>query len=402
MERDHLYKHIENHVRTLFNNHKDVGLVYHTLKHTENVVERTKEIAAHYHVEEDEMLVLYTAAWFHDTGYLIDFQEHEKSSVQLMRSFMLAYTQDESLLNNIENCIMATEKNTEPETLLQQIICDADTYHLGTNAFKKSNKQVRKERELREGNIDKVEWITHAIAFMEMHRYYTSYCKQLLEKRKQKNLDELKESLKKQEAKQAASPPVIEQKNSFMTKGIQTMLRLTSENHIRLSDMADRKASILISVNSIIISVILSVLVRRLGVETYLTIPTFLFLGFSVVTIVISILATRPKITEGTFSDTDIAAKKVNLLFFGNFYKTSLDEYQRAMKVMMSDSNYLYGSLIKDIYFLGVVLGRKYKLIRMAYTIFMIGIILSVIAFGLAMVYAGSTPDAINSSSSPL
>lgn len=402
MESDYLYKHIENHVRALFDNHDNAGLIYHTLKHTENVVERTKEIAAHYHVEETEMLVLYTAAWFHDTGYLVSFNEHEKNSVQLMRSFMLAHTQDEELLNNIEGCIMATEKNAVPQTLLQQIICDADTYHLGTASFKKSNKQVRKEFELREGNIDRCDWLRSSIAFMEQHEYYTSYCKQLLEKKKRKNIRELKEDLKNRLEAQPQGTPVIEQKNSFMTKGIQTMLRLTSENHIRLSDMADRKASILISVNSIIISVILSVLVRRLGVETYLTIPTFLFLGFSVVTIVISILATRPKITEGVFSDTDIAAKKVNLLFFGNFYRTSLDEYQRAMKVMMSDSTYLYGSLIKDIYFLGVVLGRKYKLIRMAYTIFMIGIIISVIAFGLAMVYAGSTPDAINSSSSPL
>jgi hypothetical protein len=61
------------------------------------------------------------------------------------------------------------------------------------------------------------------------------------------------------------------------------------------------------------------------------------------------------------------------------------------MREMMNDTDYLYGSLIKDIYTLGTVLGRKYKLIRLAYNIFMIGIIVSVLAFGIAFFFFGST-----------
>jgi len=184
------------------------------------------------------------------------------------------------------------------------------------------------------------------------------------------------------------------------------MLRLTSDNHLQLSEMADGKANILISVNAIIISVILSVLVRRLEVDTYLTIPTILFLIVSVTTIVIAILATRPKISEGKFSDEDIVNKKTNLLFFGNFYKASLEQYETAMHVMMGDSDYLYGSLIKDIYALGVVLARKYKLIRLAYNIFMIGIVVSVLAFAIAVyvnnLNSGTTTSSGNSAVMPL
>ncbi len=84
-----------------------------------------------------------------------------------------------------------------------------------------------------------------------------------------------------------------------MSKGIQTMLRLTSENHLKLSELADHKANILISVNSIIISVILSVLLRKLQEDAYLTIPTIIFLIVAVTTIVISILSTRPNISGG-------------------------------------------------------------------------------------------------------
>src|SRR4051812_5839480 len=151
-------------------------------------------------------------------------------------------------------------------------------------------------------------------------------------------------------------------KTGLMSKGIQTMLRLTSENHLKLSDMADHKANILISVNSIIISVILGVLLRKLQEEPALTIPTIIFLIVAVSTIVISILATRPKLNSGKFSSQDIINKKTNLLFFGNFHKATYEEYDTAMRKMMQDPDYLYGSLIKDIYQLGIVLGRKYKL----------------------------------------
>lgn len=153
---------------------------------------------------------------------------------------------------------------------------------------------------------------------------------------------------------------------------------------MRLSDMADSKANILISVNAIIISVVLSVLMRKLEVEPYLTIPTIIFLASSVITIVLAILATRPKVTQGKFSMEDVMARKTNLMFFGNFYKSTLDEYQQAMDYLMNDKQYLYSSVVKDIYFLAAVLGKKYKLLRLAYTIFMIGIILSVIAFTIA------------------
>ncbi len=84
------------------------------------------------------------------------------------------------------------------------------------------------------------------------------------------------------------------------------------------------------------------------------------------------------------FTQKDIDEKKVNLLFFGNFYKMSLEDYASGMLKMMDDSDFLYGSLIRDVYFQGIALGRKYKLLRLSYNIFMFGLIISVIAFVIA------------------
>jgi HD superfamily phosphodiesterase len=407
MEYNIIYKQVEAHVSSLFEKHSNVNLVYHNLEHTQKVVNRAKEIAGHYDLIDSDMLIIYIAAWFHDTGYLVaEPAVHEESSIQLMRDFMKEYAPEEELIKSIEECILATKADVKPVNLLQQIVADADTYNLGTKEFNTTNFLVYKEYTLRTGYLNMRDWNKQALKFLKNHQYYTSYCKDLLSETKKKNIKRIKKNI--EENKDDSTPAVVDKQavkanNNLTTKGIQTMLRLTSENHMKLSDMADGKANILISVNAIIISVILSVLLRRLQVDTYLTIPTIIFLTSSVCTIVVAILATRPKVSIGTFSEEDITNKKTNLLFFGNFYKCTMEEYERAMSKMMVDSEYLYGSLVKDIYHLGVVLARKYKLIRWAYNIFMVGIIISVIAFAIAAIFNNGADGVItNAQGTPL
>jgi hypothetical protein len=171
------------------------------------------------------------------------------------------------------------------------------------------------------------------------------------------------------------------QKSERPEKGIETMFRITSGNHQRLSDMADNKANIMISTNSIIISIVLSTLLRKLEDDSYLLVPTILLLIVCVTTIVFSVLSTRPSVPAGTFSKEDVEQKKVNLLFFGNFYKMSYSDYAAGMQVMINDQDFLYASLTKDIYAQGAVLGKKYWHLRIAYNVFMFGVVISVVAF---------------------
>jgi hypothetical protein len=152
--------------------------------------------------------------------------------------------------------------------------------------------------------------------------------------------------------------------------------------------MADNKANIMITTNSIILSILLSVMIRKLEDNQHLLVPTLLLLSVCVTTMVSCILATRPAIPDGRFSREDIEQKKVNLLFFGNFYRMSYHEYSDGMVAMMNDRAFLYDSLTRDLYSQGVVLGRKYRLLRIGYNVFMFGIIVSVLAFvGAAMWY---------------
>lgn len=388
MELNNLYKKTEQYVTDLYNNNQNTNLVYHNLEHTKQVAERTKEIAGHYYLNEQDMLAVYIAAWFHDTGYLFtDYTKHEEKSVELMHTFIKANTTDDLLASKIEDYILATKLPHKHESLPEQIICDADAYHFGSKKFKESNKKVWEETKLTGTIYTEREWCMRTLEMLSAHEYYTKYCKDLLKEGKQKNIKKLKKNadkLAKAEAESLTLNDIEKDETGLMSKGIQTMLRTTSRGHLTLSGMADSKANILISVNAIIISVILSVLLRKLEEVPYLTIPTLIFLLVAVVTIVISIIATRPKLSSGIFTRQEVQEKKINLLFFGNFYKISFEEYDIAMREMMQDPDYLYGSLIKDIYTLGTVLGRKYRLIRLAYNIFMVGIIASVLAFGIA------------------
>jgi hypothetical protein len=173
------------------------------------------------------------------------------------------------------------------------------------------------------------------------------------------------------------------------------MFRTTSSNHFELSSLADSKSNIMISVNSIIISVALTVLLARLAFYPQYIIPTVVLLIVCLSSIIFAILATRPSINKGRFTEEDIRNKKTNLLFFGNFHRMKLDEYQWAMNEMLKDREYLYDSMIKDIYYLGVVLAKKYKFLRISYTIFMYGIIAAVIAFAVAAIYGNVGGSAV-------
>ena len=210
-------------------------------------------------------------------------------------------------------------------------------------------------------------------------------------RKKQKNIKKLKKKIEKKELENKDVEMNVEKKEIKETKpdrSVDTLFRVTLSNHTRLSDIADSKANILLSVNAIIISVCLSVLIPKLDApkNSHLVIPTFLLILSSVLTIIFAILSTKPNVTNTTFTNEDVKARKVNLLFFGNFHKMTLENYQEAMQDMIKDREYIHNSLVKDLYFLGSVLDRKYKLLSITYKIFMAGIIISVLSFAYAFV----------------
>lgn len=238
--------------------------------------------------------------------------------------------------------------------------------------------------------VSDVEWNEKTIALLESHRYFTDYGLLNLTRTQEKNIQKLKHKVHHDtdmEHKHKSNHHDKEDKIEIKERperGAETMFRISSNNHSRLSQLADNKAHILITVNSIILSAVISLVLRKLTNNEFLVVPSFILLLVSVTTMVFAILATRPTIPAGVFTPEEVAQKKVNLLFFGNFYKMSLEAYRSAMLDIMHDSDALFDNLIRDVYSQGVVLGRKYRLLHVAYNIFMYGLIVAVVSFIIA------------------
>jgi predicted metal-dependent HD superfamily phosphohydrolase len=401
MEYQEISKKTHEYIDNFYEKLNGRKLPYHNKTHTENVVAATIKIADHYHLNNHNLFVVTMAAWFHDIGYYLeDGTDHEVKGAAAAAITLEEFNVDDTTILEVKKCILATRIPQQPNELNEQIICDADLFHLGTDAFFDTDKLMRKEYVLMTGiEISKNEWRRKSIEFLRAHHFHTEYCKALLDVKKQENLQQLIDKIKEKDPlpdaeKAAANKAVLlehkealkEKKTEKPARGIETMFRIASTNHQRLSDMADRKSHIMISVNSIIISVVIGLVVRKLETAHNLIVPTMILLGGSVIAVIFSVLATRPKIPGGDFSSEQLANRSVNLLFFGNFYKMDYDHYYQGMKQVMNDADFLYASLIKDIHSQGVVLGQKYKLLRISYTIFMFTLIVSVLAFAASII----------------
>ena len=398
--------------------HLNPDRFYHNLQHAETVVDYASKIAGQYKLDSKSVFIIQASAWFLDTGYVDDPIRPEKKAARVAEKILSEVSVDPEVIKNIRSCILASMLPQKPQNLIQEIICDAAMFHLGAPDFSERSKLMRKERVLIAGKkISKEDWKLRNIELLQNHRFKTEYARELFEEQQKENLSKLleKDSFAPDVVEDSASEPDVQandlqaadtdqpasqsfkkhrtssvtkesDENKRPSRGIETMFRISSNNHQALSQMADSKAHIMITVNSIIISVLLSVLFRNNDDRPHLAFPVAILLVVNVVTIVYSILATRPNIPSGKFSNADLNEQRVNLLFFGNFYKMQLNDFSEGMTRLMADRNFLYNSLIKNLHQQGLVLGKKYRLLRISYNVFMYGLVLSLVAFGVFMV----------------
>lgn len=364
--------------------------IYHNYTHTQRVLKSTKELIESCEVSKEEAEILELTALLHDIGYTVSAENHEAESVNLSETFLKEKGVEERIIKAVSDCIMATKFDEEPNNKLEEIIRDADASHFGKKYFDEASEFLRKELELRGiKSYTPAEWRTENVKVLTEHSFYTEHALKNWQPRKEKNLAKLmgkkKKRKKKLDVEKLKAKYKAQYKNESPERGVQTFYRTALRNHIKLSDIADTKANILLSVNAIIISVVLANLISKLDTNPYLTWPTIIFLFFCVVSMVLSIIATRPNVTSGEFTKEDVKNQEVNLSFFGNFHKMELKEYEWAIMEMVKDKDYIYKALTKDLYFLGKVLERKYRLLRITYTVFMIGIIISLISFAIAV-----------------
>lgn len=261
---------IEKYVIDFFSAGKCASFCFHNEEHTKSVVAAAKEMSVFYNLSEEDRFIVLSAAYLHDLGYAAGgAKNHENRSAQIARECLTKEQVPQDVIQKIEACILSTQIPQNPKNLLEQIICDADLFHFGTSAFTERNKLMHVEAEKETGlKIDKNFWRSGSIRLLEEHKYHTTYAQDKLNEGKAQNIKALQK--KKNRAETEAKS------NRKPERGIETMFRITASNSQRLSDMADNKANILLTVNSIILSLVVSVLLRSLD-KTHISFFQLLF-----------------------------------------------------------------------------------------------------------------------------
>lgn len=378
-----LLPEVEKYVTGLLTKEFPEGLIYHNLEHTLRVVKQVEIIGINENLSKEEMNIVKIAAWFHDVGYLKKYRGHEEVSIKFAKDFLNGKGIDKEIVDRIVECIGSTVVPQFPKDKVSAVLCDADMMHMGMVKYPDIIKKLRTEwKNMGVISLSKKKFKKASIDTLLNHKYHTNYCRGEISQIKEKNLKKMESDFSTKIPSHVKELEDTDKKKmKKYSRGADSMLRLTARNQISLSSIADNKSNILISLNGIIISLGLALLVRKFGESPEFIIPTLIFLSFSLATIVLAILSTRPHVSTGKFSTQDVKQKQVNLLFFGNFYKMDIHEYEKSVEEMFSDDPYLYSAMIKDQYYLGKVLARKYKLLSITYGVFMVGLIISVVSF---------------------
>lgn len=174
-------------------------LYYHDYTHTIDVVNQAELIGYGEGVTDEQILILKTAALFHDTGHTIESKGHEAHSCTIAREWLTDYKYSESQIEQICEVIMATQMPPKPKTLLQNIICDSDLDYLGRSDFIPTSNKLFKELEAcgMEMTID--EWNKLQIQFLSGHQFFTETSQRLREVNKQNQIERIQQLLPPEE-----------------------------------------------------------------------------------------------------------------------------------------------------------------------------------------------------------
>lgn len=145
MNYQHLLEQAHDYAIAFYKTHDTSSLLYHNQTHTEDVVSAATKIANHYQLSDEDFFIVIAAVWFHDLGYMVDINNHEDKGIELAKEFFHQHNVGQKVVDQIAGCIAATKMPQSPTNLLEQIICDADLFHLGTDQFEEKDKLLRKE-----------------------------------------------------------------------------------------------------------------------------------------------------------------------------------------------------------------------------------------------------------------
>ena len=377
-------------VLNLFNQKNDPRLVFRTYRQSMEIAKAVNSLAQANGFTEKEWEVAELAAWFTNVGFLFDYQNPEAKSIELAEKFFAAHHFSQEKKVAIIAALKSLFSDQPPRTTESQLLSDAvNTVQYGPVFFENAPLMRLEHELLLDRNFTKEEWEQYQMQRLLSVRFYTSQAKINAEPVIANHIVALKERLEKRKIKNSEKRENSKSNSPVrkLSPGTQTYLRTSYRTHINLSAIADNKANIMISVNAILISVMISVISYRNMTETNpaVLMPVVIFLVTGLTSLIFAVLAARPKITSIINDATPLEEAKRSLMFFGNFVSLKLERYEELVDEVFKDSELLYGNMTRDLYHLGKVLDRKYRFLSISYNIFMVGFVATVLTFMVAL-----------------
>jgi hypothetical protein len=379
------------HVADFFQQRQDPRLPWRQERLSERIAELAEELGHSDAADPQAIHDAVLAAWFYPLGYYFDPQQPTDGARRALSAF------------GAPEAAELYRQLAAPHTPAAALLADAVAIATWLDEGAAELQLLEKELSSHAGATpDRTEWAQWRLQNLLNFRFASQAGRRLYQPLLSRRIQEYKNRLEKWVRSAADTPaaalPESEVEFADLNESppirlAQTYFRTVFRNHIHLSAIADNKAHIMISVNAILISVLISFASYRNLAETkpMVLLPVVIFLVTGLASLIAAVLSARPRVTalnSGPAAPADPAQQRRNLAFFGNFAGLSEARFLQLLSENLRDGSLLYGNLARDLYHLGRVLDHKYRYLSVAYNIFMVGLVATVVAF-LAALWLG-------------
>ena len=373
----------------LFNLLHKPSLLYHNFHKIEQLLDLGESFCTNQNCTNEEKEIIQLCLLFAHSGYLTDYADPEEKSIKEAISFLKDVNYNSQKLNLVIECL---EKALYPSSLpgkkTEMIVSDCLQAADKNEDFPESIQLLRLEKELLTGHsYSNLQWNQLLLQEINQTRYFTTFGKVQFEPLLANHIIFLRNQINKANRanqKENLQPDRFNQlEPKIPERGIQSFFRSNFRNHIHLSAIADNKANIMISINAILISILITALTYQNITQTKpgILLPVILFLLTGLTSLIFAVLSIRPKVTSNISPNQPDDILRKDITFFGNFVQLDLDRYEKVMDGLLRNGEHLYRAMTRDLYFLGKVLDKKYKYLTWSYNIFMVGFVATVVSF---------------------
>jgi len=380
----------KKYLRTHFKRSIPINYKFHQYAHFKKIVKSANKIAKKSGLDSDQVEIVVLASWFRYAGITEQYENYEATSAKMAEQFLKAKNYPAEKIDKIKTLILNANSEEKPIGKLAEIMHDAAESYKGRKGFLRNSGLLWVElEEVHDKTIKDKEWAESQYESLIDANFYTNYANQKYQNQLADNIQKQRKVIQK-----AKTASIRKKTGKEFGRGIDTLYRTSYRNHINLSSIADGKANMMISINTLILSAIVTLLATGMTFSGTISfqhfryvVPIIILLLAVLSSAIFAILSARPKVTENSITNDDILTRKKSVLFFGNFITMEKDDFIKSLSMLKKNQALLYDNMAVDMYFLGHVLDKKYRLLKHSYNVFMAGLILCVFTFIFMLVY---------------